>query len=175
MPSLPWHPVVVHFPLALAALMPVIFVVLLWAIRTQRLPPRVWTLALFLQVVLVLGAVAALITGDADEERAERTASEARIEEHARAAQVFTGTSVAVLVAALAAGWARRKPGVFTATGAATVFLGVVALGLAIQTGHRGGLLVYGDQASTRALGGAPRASGAPLGTERDGEEADDD
>jgi len=172
---LPWHPVVVHLPLALAALMPVIFLVLLWAIRTQRLPPRVWTLALLLQVVLVLGAVAALITGDADEERAERTASEARIEEHARAAQVFTGSSIAVLVAALAAGWARRRPGVFTATGAATVFLGVVALGLAIQTGHRGGLLVYGDQASTGAPGGEPRAGGAPLGTEREGEEADDD
>jgi drug/metabolite transporter (DMT)-like permease len=174
MPALPMHPVVIHLPLALAALMPFIFLVLLWAIRSQRLPPRVWTLALLLQGVLVLGAVAALITGDADEERAERMASEARIEDHARAAQVFTGASVAVLVAALAAGWTRRKPGVFAATGAATVLLGVAALGLAIQTGHRGGLLVYGDQASAGAAGATPSADRGS-GAEPEGEAADDD
>jgi hypothetical protein len=159
--------------------MPFIFLGLLWAIRTQRLPPRVWTLALVLQGVLVAGAVVALMTGDAEEERAERTVSEARIEEHARAARVFTGASVAVLVAGLAAAWARRGPRAFPATGAVTVLLGVVALGLAIRTGHRGGLLVYGSQAAggaTETTEARPSADGATLGAEAEGEEeADDD
>jgi uncharacterized membrane protein len=151
MATLPLHPAVVHLPLALAAVVPLVLLGLLWAIRSQRLPPRSWTLAVALQGLLLLGVVAALATGNSEEDRLERTVAEARIDAHARAAQVFGGASAAVLLGALAALAMRRHQGPFALAGAGTVLLSVVALGLAVRVGHQGGELVYQGKASTAA------------------------
>jgi uncharacterized membrane protein len=163
MSTLPLHPAVVHLPLALAGVLPLVFLALLWAIRSQRLPARSWTLGVALQGALLVGAIAALATGNSEEDRVEHTVAEARIDAHARAAQVFSGASAVVLVAALVALATRRHRGRFALAGAGTVLLSLAALGLAVRAGHQGGKLVYEGQASVRTSASvSDRAKGAP-------------
>ena len=62
---------------------PLVFLGLLWTIRKGKLPPRAWLLGVGLQGLLVLGALAAVTTGNAEEERVERSMAEARVADHA--------------------------------------------------------------------------------------------
>ena len=49
----PLHPAVVHFPIALAALVPLLAVLAIVAIRRRFLPPHSWWLVVLLQALLV--------------------------------------------------------------------------------------------------------------------------
>jgi len=181
MPALPLHAAVVHLPLALAAVVPLVLLGLLWAVRAGRLPPRAWVLGVLLQGLLVVGALAAVTTGNAEEERVEATRAESAIDAHAQTAQAFAVASAVVLVGALAALGLRRSRPAFTVAGAGTVLLGVLALGLAVRAGHQGGLLVHGGQPGLASAAAEAKVEAAgttgPAGaseTESD-EEGDDD
>lgn len=63
----PLHPKLVHVPIALAAIMPMLASGLLLAWQQGWLPRRAWTVAL-----LVGGVLAALNTGEVDAEEVER-------------------------------------------------------------------------------------------------------
>jgi hypothetical protein len=144
MSSLPLHPALVHVPLGLALVMPVLLGALVWAIVTGRLPARTWFVGLLLQGVILGAALVALRTGEQDEERVEGRAGEAQVEAHERAARAFTFAAGGTLVVA-GLGFAlrnRRRP--FLAAGLGTVALSLAMLGFGIQAGHRGGLLVHG-------------------------------
>jgi len=161
--SLPLHPAVVHVPLGLALVMPVVLVGLLWAIGTDRLPTKAWVLALLLQGILLGGTGVALWTGGQEEGRFEERAGEVSLEAHERAAQAF-GFAVAATFAVGAIGFllrGRRRP--FMATGAAAVGLSIVALALGIQVGHQGGLMVHGRVGQT----GSPAADAADQASDR--------
>ena len=178
MNTLPLHPAVVHVPLGLALVMPLVLGGLLWAILTGRLPWKAWLIGLFLQVVILGAAFLALRTGQQDEERAEARTGEAQIAAHERAAQAFTwavGLTLAVGAASLVL---RARPRAFAAGGLATVALSVGVLALGIQTGHRGGLLVHGGTAQGAPGGGGDEqlgAGGGEAGAGANEEEEDDD
>jgi hypothetical protein len=144
MNALPLHPAVVHVPLGLALVMPVLLAALVWAIVTGRLPPRAWLLGLLLQGVVVGAAVVALRTGEQDEERVEGRAGEAQVEAHERAARTFTFATGGTFIAAALGLALRGRPRPFLAAGLGTVALSLAMLGFGIQAGHRGGLLVHG-------------------------------
>ena len=99
----PLHPKLVHLPIALAVLMPLISIGLLAAWWRGVLPRRTWVIAAALQVLLVGSGLAALRTGEADEERVEAVVPEAALEAHEAAANTFVLASAAVLVLALLA------------------------------------------------------------------------
>ncbi|MBI5505720.1 MAG: hypothetical protein HY899_13045, partial [Deltaproteobacteria bacterium] len=101
MDVLPLHPKLVHLPIALAVLMPLISVALLAAWRRQWLPRRVWIVAVALQAVLVISGIAAIRSGGAEEERVEKVVAEAVIEAHEEAAEAFVWAAAVVLVLAL--------------------------------------------------------------------------
>ena len=149
MNTLPLHPAVVHVPLGLALVMPVLLAALVWAIVTGRLPARAWLVGVLLQGVILGAALLALRTGEQDEERVEGRAGEARIEAHERAAQAFTFAAGGTLVAAALGLALRNRPRPFLAAGLGTVALSLAMLGLGIQAGHRGGLLVHGGAGSS--------------------------
>ncbi len=159
------HPKLVHIPIALAVLMPLISGGLLTAWLTGFLPRRAWLVGAALQAVLVVGALASLRTGEADEDRVEKTAGKAAIEAHEEAAQVFTGGAALVLVLAILAASLKGEAAARGLAIAATVG-SLAVLGLGYRTGEKGGHLVYGAAAGQAAAGG---------GGEHHGQDHDDD
>ena len=65
--ELPLHPKIVHLPIALAVLMPLLTSGLLLAIWRDWFPRRVWTIAVVGSLLLVGSGVLALRSGEADE------------------------------------------------------------------------------------------------------------
>jgi hypothetical protein len=75
MDALLFHPKVVHIPMALGVLMPLIAGGLALAWWRSWLPWRAWFVAVGLQVALLVSGVVALRTGEAEEDRVERIVS----------------------------------------------------------------------------------------------------
>lgn len=154
-----FHPKVVHLPMALGVLMPLVAAGLTLAWWRRWLPWRAWLVAIGLQVALVVSGVAALRSGEAEEERIERVVPEAALESHEEAAVGFVWASGAVLVVMLvAAAFGRRG---FAPAVAAVATVGTLAVaGLGYRTGQAGGSLVYEHGAArayaTTAAGAAP-------------------
>lgn len=162
---MPLHPIVVHLPIALAALMPIISAGILIAWSKGALPHRTWVLAIVLQGVLVGSGIAASRTGEAEEDRVEQTVPEAAIEAHEEAAEGFVIGAAVVLALALGAGLIRRDSAARAVATLATVgTLGV--LGLGYRTGKAGGELVYrhGAAAAYTAIGASGDAPGKTTG-----------
>lgn len=160
MNTLPLHPAVVHVPLGLALVMPVLLSGLLWAIVARRLSARAWLVGLLLQGVVLGAAVIALRTGEQDEERVEARAGEALLEAHERSAQAFTLVAGGAFLAAVVAFGLRKRPRAFLMSGLGAVALSVGMLALGIQAGHRGGMLVHGGAGVSAPTEGGPGEGG---------------
>jgi uncharacterized membrane protein len=98
----PLHPAVVHLPIALAVLMPLLAAAAAFAIARGLLPARAWLVVAVLQLLLVGSAWTAVETGENEEERVERIVAEQHIEAHEEAADRFLIVAgvAALLVAA---------------------------------------------------------------------------
>lgn len=167
--DLPLHPALVHLPLGLSMVVPLLIVALL--LGRRWLSPAAVGLVAGLQALLFVGALVARKAGEADEERVEEAGvSEAALEAHEEAAEVFTGlagVSLLVLAAAAALG---RRPLALPALGVAAA-LSTLTLLQGVQVGHAGGALVYGKGGAS-ALAGLPAGGGEGGG---EAEEAEDD
>jgi uncharacterized membrane protein len=168
---MPLHPVLVHLPIALAALMPLVSAGLLLAWWKGALQRRTWIVTIALQGLLVGSGVLASLSGEADEERVEKVVAEAAIEAHEAAAETFVIVSAAVLAIVVVAAVIRRES---VARGVAVLgVLGTVAvLGLGYQVGQAGGRLVYQHGAAAAFAGGG--ATGASAVRDH-ADECDDD
>lgn len=171
MDTLLFHPKVVHVPMALGVLMPLIAGGLLLAWWRSWLPHRAWFLAIGLQAILLGSGGLALRSGEADEHRVERVVLERFIEEHEEAAELFVLASGGVLaVMLLAAALGARRGGLPTA--AAATLGTLLVLGLGYRTGQAGGSLVYQHGAAQAYAGPAstagPGARAAPPAQQAD-------
>ena len=171
MPTVPLHPALVHVPLGLAFILPLVAAGIAFALWKGLLPRRSWLVLVVLQAVLVAGGAAALRTGEQEEDRVERVVGEAVLHEHEEAAEVFLWGAAIVLAGAAAV---LVLPARAAAAGAFTVLAGtLVVTALAVRTGQAGGELVYRHGAAS-AYGAAPSgavalpASGAHPGDDRD-------
>jgi uncharacterized membrane protein len=136
----PLHPAVVHLPIALALLVPLVAAFALLAARLGLVPTRGWAFVVLLQALLVASAWLALETGEDEEERAEKVVAERHIEDHEeRAERLMIGAVVGLL--ALGAGLAPGRTGAVARPAGLVLALGVAAL--AADVGHSGGALVY--------------------------------
>jgi hypothetical protein len=175
MDALLFHPKLVHVPMALAVLMPLVAGGLLLAWWRDWLPRRVWVVAVGLQALLLGSGVLSLRTGEAEEDRVEQVVAERHIEEHEEAAELFVWASGGVLaLMLLAAALGAGRTGLATATAATLGTL--IVFGLGYRTGEAGGRLVYthgAAQAYTASATGNP--DGAPAAAAPDGEDDDDD
>lgn len=142
MDGLLFHPKLVHVPLALGVLMPLIAGALLLAWWRGWLPRRVWVLAIALQAVLVGSGLLALRTGEAESDRVERVVPERIVEAHEEAAELFVWAGGAVLALMIGAGALTRRAAGLPTAAAATVGTVLVLL-LGYRTGQAGGRLVY--------------------------------
>jgi uncharacterized membrane protein len=165
----PLHPALVHFPLVLAVLLPVVALVALWVIRRGTPARRAWLAPLAVVAALALSAWLAVETGELDQDRAEDVVGEQTLQQHEEAAERFLGLSVGLL-ALTAAGLLGGRLG-RTARGLGLVAsLGMVAAG--VQVGHSGGRIVYGDSI-TGASGVSRLPAVAGEGHERAGHDDD--
>jgi uncharacterized membrane protein len=150
----PLHPAVVHLPIALAFIVPLLAAGVWLAIRGGVLPERTWALVAALQILFAGSAWVAIETGENEEERAERVVAEERIEEHEEAAERLA-IAASVVAVVIAAGLLPDRIGrAARALGTLASFAVVAA---AVAAGHSGGELVYRHgAASAYAKPGAP-------------------
>lgn len=136
----PLHPAVVHFPIVLVVLLPLVALGALWAIRRGAPARWAWAVPVAVAAALTVSAWVAVETGEAEEERVERVVSEAALHEHEEAAErflVLSGVLVLLTATGLAGGTLGRAGRLLSTVGA----LGLIAAG--VQVGAAGGELVY--------------------------------
>ena len=166
----PLHPAVVHFPIVLAVLLPLVALAALWAIRRGAPARRTWAIPVVVAGALTLSAWVALQTGSAEEERVEGVVSERVIHEHEEAAErflVLSGILLLVAGAGLAGGTLGRSGRLLATVGT----LGVVWAG--VEVGAAGGELVYRHGAASAYAQDAGRTASPAARSER-GELGDD-
>lgn len=138
--GIPLHPLVVHFPIVLAVLLPISAIVALWVIRKGTTPRKAWAVPLGVAAALALSSFAATQTGGAEEDRVERVVAEDAIHDHEEAGErflVLSSVLFLITVAGLAGGSLGQAARFLGAAGA------VALVAAAIQVGHSGGSLVY--------------------------------
>ena len=171
MDALLFHPKLVHVPIALGVLMPLVAGGLFLAWWRNWLPWRSWFVAVALQAVLLASGVLALRSGEAEEERVERFVPEQAIEAHEEAAEAFVVASGVVLGLMLLAGALGAQRHGLPAAAVATAGT-VVVLGLGYRTGQEGGRLVY-EHGAAQAYASA--ATTTPSSAEPAQQKRDDD
>lgn len=160
----PLHPAIVHFPIVLVVLLPLLTVAALWVIRRGAAPRRAWLVPLLAAAALTASAWLAVQTGKSQEDRVESIVPAAALHEHEEAAERLLALSAIVLLVTatgLAGGVVGRAARYVTVAGA----LGLLTAG--VWAGHTGGQLVYahgaaGAYASAAAPAGDGRAQGRP-------------
>jgi len=171
MNGLPLHPMLVHFPLALAAFLPLLAILALGAHLMRRQSRGLFVAVVAVQLVLALGAMAAQRTGQAEEERAEEVVPHSAIETHEEAAEAFIVAAwIAAAVSLVPALWTTHR-GIATAGAAATVVAALVLLFLGYRVGEAGAELVYRHGAASAYVG----AGDHPPARLPRGEDDDDD
>jgi hypothetical protein len=162
----PLHPAVIHFPIVMMLLLPLVAAGALIAIRRGTAPRRAWAFPLACGAALTLSAWVSVETGESQEERVESVVPEGTLDAHARAADRFLVLSGGLLLL-MGAGLAPGR------TGSVARGLGAVAaLGLTVagyQVGHSGGQLVYRYGAASAYSGGAAATGGRLPAGERSG------
>lgn len=153
----PLHPMIVHAPMALAVLMPLLAFGILLAIRRAWLPAAAWALTVVAQGLLVGSAILALRTGEHEEDKVEGIVGEAILHQHESAAQVFVVASVAVLALAVVA-WLLRRSRWAPHAGLATALGTLAVLALGYRVGKAGGEIVYGRGGAAAYATTAPAA-----------------
>ena len=165
----PLHPAIVHFPIVLAFLLPILAAGAVWAIRRGTNPRRAWAIPLAGAIALAVSAWAAVETGEAQDERVERVVAERPLSAHEEMAETFLAASAGLAVVAavgLLGGFAGRAARVVTAVGAVALVIG------AARVGHSGGELVYRYNAASAY---APSSSDSSLRRSAAARRASDD
>jgi uncharacterized membrane protein len=165
----PLHPALVHFPLALAVLIPLFVIGAIVAMRRGVAARRAWSLVVALMVLLTASSFLAVKTGEDDEEAVEEVVDHDFIHEHEEKAELFRNLTLLTLVLG-AAGLATGKIGGFS-RGAATGMSFVLA-GLAWGVGESGGDLVYEHGAANAYI--EQSGTAMPAEEEHDDDEDDD-
>lgn len=176
--NLPLHPALVHVPIGVGLILPLIAVGLLIALWTKRLAPSTWAVVVGLQSIVLVGALVALRTGEGDEDKVGAIVPEALIEAHEDAAKLFTIVAGIALAAGIAVLFSRSDR-ITRLTSATSTLLAFFAAALAINAGEKGGELVYVHGAATAhvraAAPGSPAVAAPALGEQHGEEEEHDD
>ena len=163
----PLHPAVVHFPIVLMLIAPLVTAYVLWRLRGAESRTKTWFIVPVLLAAVAVSGFVAQQSGEQGEEVAEEFVEHDVIERHEEQGKQFVWFALATVVVAAAAfasgsvGWSLRM---------LTLVMTIVGAILVTRTGHSGGTMVYDHM--VRVAPGTV-VDEAPL-TERR-EESDDD
>lgn len=166
----PLHPAVVHFPIVLVVILPLVAIVALWAIHRGAAARAAWWPVVAVSAVLVGASWVAVQTGKWEEDTVERVAADSAIEEHEESAELFLPLTVAGLLL-VSTGLLADRPGRIGRHVAIAAALGLVIAGY--RVGHTGGALVYEHGAATAYTNPRPGASAATYDDDHEDRERD--
>jgi len=152
--DLPLHPIAVHFPIVLGVILPVVALVIWWAIRKEYLQQKAWVLVVFLALAYGVSSFVAVELGEEDEDKVEKVVSEKVIEEHEEAGEMIPWIASGLFLISLA-GFVPKNSNRFRL---ALVVLSLTAIVPLANTGHTGGQLVYQYGAANAHLSGEYKA-----------------
>jgi uncharacterized membrane protein len=136
----PLHPAVVHFPVALAILAPLLALLVSVAIRARVVRARSWMVVVLAHAVLAGSAWFATETGEDQEDRVEKVVAERHIHTHEEAAERFLWLAVAAAVVSAGGVLGGSLGGIARV---ATLAAGVAVIAASYPVGESGGALVY--------------------------------
>ncbi|MCC6215799.1 MAG: hypothetical protein IT376_13115 [Polyangiaceae bacterium] len=163
MNATPLHPAIVHVPLVLALVTPLLAGWAAWATHRARGTNAAWRFAAALELAVLVTAIAALRTGEAEEDQVERLVPHAALETHEDRGKLFAGSALvtALLLVGAAAAHGRERARLATTLGALGAVTAAASAGLGIATGSAGGELVYVHGAAAAHVRPAAPGSGA--------------
>jgi len=145
--TIPWHPAIVHIPLGLTLVLPLIALIIYFLIEKGRIDSSAWIVVVILQAFIVTGAFIALKTGEIEEHRVERIVKKSFVHEHEEKAEWFAWISGAALALNIAGYFLKRSERVAYKQRRVidgVVFAGILlSLAVAFTVGKSGGELVY--------------------------------
>lgn len=147
----PLHPAVVHFPIVLALLLPVVAIIGLIMIRRGADVRRSWLPTVGVAIALAGSSWLAVQTGEHEEEAVEEVVAERPIHDHEEAAEVFLALSVVTMLL-VTTGLSGGRVGNLARPVATAAT--VLSVGLTFQVGHTGGELVYEHGAASAYVAG---------------------
>ncbi len=139
--NIPFHPVIVHFPIAITFILPILILTFAWMIKQNKMSQQAWLIIIGLQVLTTVTGYVAMETGEEAEEVAERVIEKKYIHQHEEKAEIFVGATVVALVLSIAAFFLRKEIQFFVKL--AVCIVSILACFLVYRTGHSGGELVY--------------------------------
>jgi uncharacterized membrane protein len=152
----PLHPAIVHFPVVIVLVLPLVAFVTILMIRRGANARRAWSVPLACAAALALTTWAAVETGEEQSEKVERIVAEQPLDTHEERAELFLSLSGA-LVVVMAAGMIRGRVGQYVRAVATVGAVGLAVLGAYV--GHTGGELVYRYGAANAYTQQADRAT----------------
>jgi uncharacterized membrane protein len=146
--QVPLHPIVVHFPIALAFLLPLLSILFAFFIKTQKMKGSMWLIIVGLHIFTVGAGYLALETGEREEDRVAKVVDKDLISDHEKYAEIFVGVTVVATVISVVAFFLQTNIQFYAQL--ANVLVLLVAAFFAYETGEHGGDLVY-KHGATRA------------------------
>jgi uncharacterized membrane protein len=137
----PLHPLIVHFPIALTFILPILILVFAFMIKTQKMSHLAWLVIIGLQVATTATGYIALETGENEEHAVEKVLDKKLIQAHEESAEIFVGFTVLALVLSVGSYFLRTELQFLAQLVICAVTL--VSGYLAYNTGSLGGELVY--------------------------------
>ena len=168
----PLHPAIVHFPIVLSLLLPLVALSAILVIRSRPSPRPVWGVVVVVAALLAGSSWLAVQTGESDEELVEEAIAEQPVEQHEEDGErllILSGLLAVVIVSGLAQG---RYGVFFRYAGLAGTILVAAS---AIATGSSGGALVYEHNAAQVHSQGTLAGDNAEAAGDRTGENARED
>ena len=158
----PFHPMIVHFPMALTFVLPFLILIFAYMIKINKMTPRGWLIIVGLQLVVTITGYVSLESGETEEHTVSKVVAKDYIHAHEESAEIFVGSTVIALVVSVAAFFIRKELQFPIKLGIAVISL--VSCYLAFKTGTLGGELVYKHGAASAYTGhlDAPQESLLP-------------
>src|SRR5437870_2187166 len=140
MGNLPLHPMLVHFPLVLAAAAPIVAIICVWRIQRGARVLPVWSAVVALAALLGTASFIAVRSGEAEEDKVESVVGKDVLQKHEEAGERFLYFTIAFFVIA---GVGLVKGGIGKGARSLTAASSIALVLAAVKVGEAGGELVY--------------------------------
>ncbi len=144
--EIPLHAIVVHFPIIITFILPVLILVFALMIRAKHMNPVSWLVIVGLSMFVTGAGYFALETGETEEHRVKDIVAKNLVHEHEEAGEIFVGSTVLVLVVGIAAFFIRRENQFQLQM--MVLLLSLLSGYFAYRSGKLGGELVYAHGAA---------------------------